>query len=803
MADHLQMEPLRIPEGITFDDVLLVPQRSDITPDATDTSTRLTRRIRLHIPVLSAPMDTVTEGNLAVALGPRRWPGRHPQESGPRSRKLEKFRGSSGPKTASSPTPSHCVRTIWLRHATERMTEFGVSGFPVTADGTSHGAVAGILTRRDISFVESPDARVGDVMTKDNLVTGAPGMDLQFAEQAMNRGRVEKLLLLHPDGTLAGLITMRDIENVRRHPNACRDERGRLRVGAAVGVLDPERVDALVEAEVDCITVDTAHGHSDNVLQTVRDIKARHDIDVIAGNIATREAAADLIAAGADAVKVGIGPGSICTTRIISGVGVPQLTAIAEACLACSEADIPVIADGGIRQSGDIAKAIGFGAECVMLGSLFAGLEESPGELIIHGGRRFKVYRGMGSIGAMGHGSADRYGQGDIHDHGKFVPEGVEGRVPYRGRLAEFTYQMVGGFGRRWATADAGPSTNCGRVRDSYESAARGWSSPTRMTSRSPRKRRTTRWAVHRNHLSPCSGRFGGWATYTRPRCERTMTMPFDPDVRLRKDSGVFDRPASAAEPAPKAAPETASRDRIVILGRRGAGKTVFLARLYEALWQKREGLLARAVDGLAHQRFMQCVANMEAGHWPEATLAQSWSNLEIRFGAHQWILRVLDYPGEVFRRAFVESAEDDAARMLRGHVDRATAAIVLIDPLAAIQGGVEATVDDEFGLSAALRRVQAGSDASPVPVAVVLTKCDVAIGHIRKIGTPRDFIDHYLPGLVRDGGDFKVFAASAVRVCADALGQPRPAPDKDALGIVEPLQWCLKRLVRDGDGFQ
>jgi IMP dehydrogenase len=326
------------------------------------------------------------------------------------------------------------------------MTEFGVSGFPVTIDGSSRGQVAGILTRRDISFVESPEAKVGDVMTRDGLVTAEPGINLQAAEQVMNRGRVEKLLLLHANGTLAGLITMRDIENVRRHPNACRDDRGRLRVGAAVGVLDPERVDALVAAEVDCITVDTAHGHSENVLKTLRDIKSRHDIDVIAGNIATREAAADLIQAGADAVKVGIGPGSICTTRIISGVGVPQLTAIAEACLACSEANIPVIADGGIRQSGDMAKAIGFGAECVMLGSLFAGLEESPGELIIHGGRRFKAYRGMGSIGAMGQGSADRYGQGDVRDQGKFVPEGVEGQVPYRGRLAEFTYQMVGGL---------------------------------------------------------------------------------------------------------------------------------------------------------------------------------------------------------------------------------------------------------------------------------------------------------------------------------------------------------------------
>jgi len=282
------------------------------------------------------------------------------------------------------------------------------------------------------------------------------------------------------------------------------------------------------------------------------------------------------------------------------------------------------------------------------------------------------------------------------------------------------------------------------------------------------------------------------------------MTMPFDPDVdvRLRADSGVFNRQDLGTEPAAQAEPATAPRNRIVILGRRGAGKTVYLARLYEALWQKREGLLARAVDGLAHQRFMECVANMEAGHWPEATLAQSWSNLEIRFGSHQWILRVLDYPGEVFRRAFVEDAEDDAARLLRSHVDRAKAVIVLVDPLAAVRGGLEAAVDAEFGLSAALRRVQSGPDVSPVPVAVVLTKCDVAVAHIRKVGSPRAFVDHYLPGLVRDGGDFTVFAASAVRSRVDALGQPRPVPDRDPLGIVEPLQWCLKRLVKDEGAF-
>ena len=262
----------------------------------------------------------------------------------------------------------------------------------------------------------------------------------------MTRARVEKLILQDDEGDLCGLVTMRDIENIRHHPVACRDNRGRLRVGGAVGVHQYERVEALIEAEVDVIVVDTAHGHSKNVLDTVREIKQRWDIDVIAGNIATTEGAEALIEAGADAVKVGIGPGSICTTRIVSGVGVPQLTAIVNACKAAEKHNIPVIADGGLRQSGDIGKAIAAGASAVMLGSLFAGLDESPGELILHRGRRFKTYRGMGSEGAMGAGSADRYGQANITNTKKYVPEGVEGRVPYRGKLGDFVYQMVGGL---------------------------------------------------------------------------------------------------------------------------------------------------------------------------------------------------------------------------------------------------------------------------------------------------------------------------------------------------------------------
>jgi GTPase SAR1 family protein len=243
-----------------------------------------------------------------------------------------------------------------------------------------------------------------------------------------------------------------------------------------------------------------------------------------------------------------------------------------------------------------------------------------------------------------------------------------------------------------------------------------------------------------------------------------------------------------------------ARRDRIVVLGRRGAGKTVYLARLYEQLWQRREGLLARAIDGLAHQRFMECIANMGTGHWPEATLAQSWSDLEVKYGSKQWMLRVLDYPGEVFRRAFVENAEDDAARMLRNHVDRAAAVLVLIDPVAAVKGGVEASVDAEFGMSEALRRVHEGTSGDQVPVALILTKCDVALPFVREAGGAREFVDKHLPGLVRDGGSFRVFAASAVRSRADALGHRRPATDKGALGIVEPLQWCLKRLIKESE---
>ena len=464
LCDHCLMEHLPrnfakiVAEGITFDDVLLVPEYSDVTPDKADTSTRLTRNIRLNIPLVSAPMDTVTEATLAIALAQEGGIGIVHKNLPPEAQVREVIkvkRSENGVIT----DPITLGPDDTVAKAQSLMDQQNVSGFPVTADGSSHGKVVGILTRRDMRFVDTRSARVGEVMTspaKSPLITAPPQTRLEEAEGILNRARVEKLLLVNTDGTLAGLITMRDIDNMRMHPNACRDVRGRLRVGAAVGVgpAGLERVEALIDAEVDVIVVDTAHGHSENVIQAVKTIRKRYDIDIIAGNIATAEAAKDLISAGVDAVKVGIGPGSICTTRVVSGVGMPQLSAIMNAVAGVEEAgadgaSVPVIADGGIRQSGDIAKAIAAGASSVMLGSLFAGLDESPGELILHQGRRYKSYRGMGSQGAMVAGSADRYGQANIAatgDSKKYVPEGVEGRVPYRGSLAEFVYQMVGGL---------------------------------------------------------------------------------------------------------------------------------------------------------------------------------------------------------------------------------------------------------------------------------------------------------------------------------------------------------------------
>jgi IMP dehydrogenase len=324
----------------------------------------------------------------------------------------------------------------------ELMNEQNVSGIPIV-DGKK---LVGILTRRDLKFLKDLEVPISSIMTKNNLVKGPPGTTLEQAKEILQERKVEKLLLVNPKGELAGLITMRDIDRVQEFPRAARDTRGRLRVGAAVSVHDYDRIEALIAADADIICVDTAHGHSQNVIDTVKNIKAKYNIDVIAGNIATSEAAEELIKAGANAVKVGIGPGAICTTRIISGAGMPQITAILNCNEVAEKHHIPVIADGGIRHSGDITKAIAAGASSVMIGSLFAGLKESPGQLVIYKGRQFKEYRGMGSLGAMVRGSAERYGQKSSTEEGKLVPEGVEGRVPYRGSLSDFVYQLVGGL---------------------------------------------------------------------------------------------------------------------------------------------------------------------------------------------------------------------------------------------------------------------------------------------------------------------------------------------------------------------
>ena len=445
-------------DAITFDDVLLIPARSDFVPGDADTHTKLTRAIEINIPLISAPMDTVTEAALAIALA---------QEGGigivhknlsieKQAREVEKVKRSENGVIVD---PITLPSSATIGQARRIMREYNVSGVPIVdGDGNidERGArrqspgkpprLVGIMTRRDLKFQEDDNRRLGEVMTKENLVTAPEETTLDEAEQILYRAKVEKLLLIDQEQRLVGMITMRDIDKLHQFPSACKDKRGRLRVGAATGVKDFARVEALIKADVDVVVVDTAHGHSDNVIATVREIKKNWNIQVIAGNIATAEGAKDLIDAGVDGVKVGIGPGAICTTRIVSGVGVPQISAIMNAVSVAASAGVPVIADGGIRHSGDITKAIAAGAHACMMGSLFAGLDESPGEMIIHQGRRYKTYRGMGSMGAMVHGSKDRYGQADVKSSSKLVPEGVEGRVPYRGPLGDFVYQLVGGL---------------------------------------------------------------------------------------------------------------------------------------------------------------------------------------------------------------------------------------------------------------------------------------------------------------------------------------------------------------------
>lgn len=428
--------------AITFDDVLLLPRYSDVVPAQVDIKTKLTKRIDLHIPLLSSPMDTVTESELAIALAKVGGIGIiHKNMSiENQTEEVNKVKRSANgiifdPVTLPPDVP--------VTEAQRLMDVHNVSGIPITHPG---GRLAGIITRRDLRFLERDDASIGEVMTKENLVTARGKVTLAQAEKILTAKKVEKLLLVDENYILIGLITIKDIDMMNRFPDACKDLQGRLRVGAAIGVFDYDRAQSLIEKDVDVLVVDSAHGHSANVIETVKEIKRRWDIDVVAGNVATREGCRDLIAAGADAVKVGIGPGSICTTRVVSGVGVPQITAVYEVAKVAKDSGTPVIADGGIRYSGDVTKAIAAGAHVVMIGGLFAGLAESPGRTILYQGRTFKVYRGMGSLGAMVKGSSERYRQSGEAGTGKLVPEGVEGRVPFKGPLSDFVYQLVGGL---------------------------------------------------------------------------------------------------------------------------------------------------------------------------------------------------------------------------------------------------------------------------------------------------------------------------------------------------------------------
>lgn len=432
-------------DGITFDDVLLMPAFSEVMPGEVQVSTRLTRKISLNVPVMSSPMDTVTESEMAIAMAQEGGIGIVHKNMSIEQQSLEVDRVKRS-EHGVIVDPVTLPPSATVGAARNMMDERNIGGVPITEDGK----LKGILTRRDLRFLESEETCISEVMTKDNLVTANENTDLKEAERILRENKVEKLLLVDDRYQLRGLITIKDIDKNLQYPKASKDSRGRLRVGAAVGVNDLERVGALIEKGVDVVVVDSAHGHSRNVMETVTNIKKQWDIDVIAGNVASGEGAAALADAGADAVKVGIGPGSICTTRIISGVGVPQLTAISEAAQALAERGIPLIADGGIRYSGDITKAIATGANVVMLGGLLAGLDESPGEMILFQGRTFKQYRGMGSMGAMVKGSSERYRQSVSEDDksktNKLVPEGVEGRVPYRGQLSKLLYQLTGGL---------------------------------------------------------------------------------------------------------------------------------------------------------------------------------------------------------------------------------------------------------------------------------------------------------------------------------------------------------------------
>jgi IMP dehydrogenase len=440
------MVETRIAEALAFDDVLLVPAYSQVLPASTDTATRFTRQIALNIPIASSAMDTVTESGMAIAMAQHGGIGvihknMTPEEQAAQVRTVKKFESGM----VINPLTIHPDQT--LADARALMATYKISGIPVVERET--GRLVGILTNRDVRFATDPALKVYELMTRENLVTVATDVDRQEARRLLHRHRIEKLLVVDDAYRCVGLITVKDMDKAETHPLAIKDELGRLRVAAATGVGDDGfiRARALIGAEVDVIVVDTAHGHSAGVLAAVERIKTlSNSVQVVAGNVATPEGAAALIAAGADAVKIGIGPGSICTTRVVAGVGVPQFSAVLETSAACREAGVPAIADGGIRTSGDIVKAVGAGADCVMIGSLLAGTDEAPGEVFLYQGRSYKSYRGMGSLGAMARGSADRYFQQEIRDTLKMVPEGIEGRVGYKGPVSAVVHQLVGGL---------------------------------------------------------------------------------------------------------------------------------------------------------------------------------------------------------------------------------------------------------------------------------------------------------------------------------------------------------------------
>jgi IMP dehydrogenase len=440
--------PIR--DAFTFDDVLLVPQASSVLPTAANTETRFTRTIKLNIPLVSAAMDTVTESKLAIALAQAGGMGViHRNLSVERQaeevRRVKRFESGIVINPITIPPDAKLAEALRL------MTDFGISGIPVVDPNANggRGKLVGIITHRDVRFASDPDQPVAELMTHQNLVTVHETVDKEEAKRLLHQHRIEKLLVVDNDFRCTGLITVKDIEKAELHPGASKDDKGRLRAAGAVGTGAPaiERAQALIDAESDVVVVDTAHGHSEGVLKTVAAVRRlSNSVQIVAGNIATARGALALIDAGADAIKVGIGPGSICTTRIVAGVGVPQLTAIMDVAEACRNTGVPVIADGGIKYSGDLAKAIAAGADVAMLGSLLAGTEEAPGEVILYQGRSYKSYRGMGSLGAMARGSADRYFQAEVRDQLKLVPEGVEGRVPYRGPVGPVLHQLIGGL---------------------------------------------------------------------------------------------------------------------------------------------------------------------------------------------------------------------------------------------------------------------------------------------------------------------------------------------------------------------